>query len=77
MQRLSVNGVGEIRNAEHQSLLKAVEDIVHVRRVEFLTNLQNIPSHNKDIRQMFSASPGYYLVSGDYSLPKLAVVKLS
>ena len=40
-------------------------------------NLQNIPSHNKDIRQMFSASPGYYLVSGDYSLPKLAVVKLS
>lgn len=41
-------------------------------------NLQNIPSHNKDIRQMFSASPGYYLVSGDYSLlSMLAVVKLS
>ena len=41
-------------------------------------NLQNIPSHNKDIRRMFSASPGYYLVSGDYSLLiMLAVVKLS
>lgn len=41
-------------------------------------NLQNIPSHNKDIRQMFTASEGYYLVSGDYSLLNmLAVVKLS
>lgn len=30
-------------------------------------NLQNIPSHNKDIRQMFVASPGYVLLSSDYS----------
>lgn len=30
-------------------------------------NLQNIPSHNKDIRPMFIASEGYYFVSGDYS----------
>jgi len=30
-------------------------------------NLQNIPSHNKDIRQMFIASPGYVLMSSDYS----------
>ena len=30
-------------------------------------NLQNIPSHNKDIRKMFIASPGYVLMSSDYS----------
>ena len=30
-------------------------------------NLQNIPSHNKDIRKMFVASPGYYMASMDYS----------
>lgn len=30
-------------------------------------NLQNIPSHNKDIRQMFTASPGCVLLSSDYS----------
>lgn len=30
-------------------------------------NLQNIPSHNKDIRQMFKATDGYYLMSSDYS----------
>ena len=30
-------------------------------------NLQNIPSHNKDIRKMFTASPGYLLMSSDYS----------
>lgn len=30
-------------------------------------NLQNIPSHNKDIRKMFVASPGYVLMSSDYS----------
>lgn len=30
-------------------------------------NLQNIPSHNKDIRKMFVAEPGKYLVSGDFS----------
>lgn len=30
-------------------------------------NLQNIPSHNKDIRQMFVASDGYVLMSSDYS----------
>lgn len=30
-------------------------------------NLQNIPSHNKDIRKMFTASPGYVLMSSDYS----------
>lgn len=29
-------------------------------------NLQNIPSHVKDIRQMFIASPGYLLMSSDY-----------
>lgn len=30
-------------------------------------NLQNIPSHNKDIRQMFKAQDGYVLIGGDYS----------
>ena len=30
-------------------------------------NLQNIPSHNKDIRKMFTASDGYLLMSSDYS----------
>ena len=30
-------------------------------------NLQNIPSHNKDIRKMFVASPGCVLMSSDFS----------
>lgn len=30
-------------------------------------NLQNIPSHNKDIRKMFKASEGYVLLSSDFS----------
>lgn len=30
-------------------------------------NLQNIPSHNKDIRKMFTADEGYVLMSSDYS----------
>lgn len=30
-------------------------------------NLQNIPSHNKEIRKMFVARPGYILLSCDYS----------
>ena len=30
-------------------------------------NMQNIPSHIKDIRQMFIASPGYVLMSSDFS----------
>lgn len=30
-------------------------------------NLQNIPSHNKDIRKMFVASPGYVMMSADFS----------
>lgn len=30
-------------------------------------NMQNIPSHNKDIRKMFVASDGYVLMSSDYS----------
>lgn len=30
-------------------------------------NMQNIPSHNKEIRRMFSASKGYVLVSCDFS----------
>lgn len=36
-------------------------------------NLQNIPSHNKDIRKMFTADDGYVLMSSDYSQqePKL------
>lgn len=36
-------------------------------------NLQNIPSHNKDIRPMFVASPGYALIGNDFSQqePKL------
>lgn len=36
-------------------------------------NMQNIPSHNKEIRLMFKAADGYVLVGGDYSQqePKL------
>lgn len=30
-------------------------------------NLQNIPSHNNEIRMMFTASPGNILVGGDFS----------
>ena len=30
-------------------------------------NLQNIPSHNKEIRHMFKASDGYVLMSSDFS----------
>ena len=30
-------------------------------------NLQNIPSHNTDIRKMFAATEGYVLVGSDYS----------
>lgn len=30
-------------------------------------NLQNIPSHNKDIRKIFKAREGYYFVGGDFS----------
>ena len=30
-------------------------------------NLQNIPSHNKEIRRMFTASKGYVLISCDFS----------
>lgn len=30
-------------------------------------NLQNIPSHNKEIRQMFRAKDGYVLIGADYS----------
>lgn len=30
-------------------------------------NLQNIPSHAKDVRPLFVASPGYVLMSSDYS----------
>ena len=30
-------------------------------------NIQNIPSHNKEIRQMFKAQDGYVLIGGDYS----------
>ena len=30
-------------------------------------NMQNIPSHANDIRRMFVASPGYVLLSSDYS----------
>lgn len=29
--------------------------------------MQNIPSHNKEIRQMFKATDGYKLISADYS----------
>lgn len=30
-------------------------------------NLQNIPSHNNEIRMMFTASPGHILIGGDFS----------
>lgn len=30
-------------------------------------NLQNIPSHNNEIRMMFTASPGYVMLGSDYS----------
>ncbi len=30
-------------------------------------NMQNIPSHNKDIRKMFMATEGYAMISSDYS----------
>ena len=33
-------------------------------------NVQNIPSHAKDIRKIFTASPGYMMVGSDFSLRK-------
>lgn len=30
-------------------------------------NMQNIPSHAEDIRHMFRATPGYVMLSSDYS----------
>jgi len=30
-------------------------------------NMQNIPSHNKDIRKIFKATDGYLMISSDYS----------
>lgn len=30
-------------------------------------NLQNIPSHNNEVRMMFTASPGYVMLNSDYS----------
>lgn len=30
-------------------------------------NMQNIPSHNKEIRKMFRGEPGYVLISSDFS----------
>ena len=30
-------------------------------------NLQNIPSHNNEIRMMFTATPGYVMIGGDFS----------
>lgn len=41
--------------------VRVFEDIVQIK------NMQNIPSHNSDIRQMFTASEGYVLLSSDYS----------
>ena len=37
-------------------------------------NLQNIPSHNKDIRKMFKATDGYVLMSSDFSRSNVTVV---
>ena len=37
-------------------------------------NLQNIPSHNKDIRKMFKATDGYVMMSSDFSRLNVAVV---
>ena len=36
-------------------------------------NLQNIPSHNKDIRKMFKAPDGYYMMSVDFSQQEMKV----
>ena len=36
-------------------------------------NLQNIPSHNKEIRQMFKATPGYVLIGADYSKQEIFI----
>lgn len=34
-------------------------------------NLQNVPSHKKDIRLLFKAAPGNVIVGGDFSLQKV------
>lgn len=52
--------------------IEAVEDIVH-NQLKFV-NMQNIPSHAVDIRHMFRATPGYVMLSSDYS-KMCAVVK--
>lgn len=45
----------------------AIEDIVQ------LMNLMNIPSHALDIRHMFRATPGYVMLSSDYSRQEPAI----
>lgn len=37
-------------------------------------NLQNIPSHNNEIRTMFAATPGYVLLGGDFSKQEPAML---
>lgn len=37
-------------------------------------NLQNIPSHNKEIRKMFKATDGYVMMSSDYSQQEVKVM---
>ena len=50
-------------------MYEGFEDIVHLK------NLQNIPSHIKDIRMLFQAADGCILVGSDYSLLEVGCSK--
>ena len=44
------------------------QTLTHTGRLSSVDpNLQNIPSHNKEIRQMFKAQDGYVLIGSDFS----------
>ena len=76
---LEYRGVGKLINTYIDKLPKCLESDgrIHGKFNQLGTvtgrysssdpNLQNIPSHNKDIRPMFVASEGYCMMSSDFS----------
>ena len=57
--------VSEVDNRLHTTFLTLGTDTGRFSSRD--PNLQNIPAKNQEIRKMFTASPGYVLVGGDFS----------
>ena len=77
---LEYRGIGKLINTYIEKLPKCVnpdDGRIHCKFNQYGAdtgrmsssdpNLQNIPSHNKDIRKMFIATDGYVLMSSDFS----------